>query len=240
MSDLPPSSPPSSSPSPSPVARRLGAVGLDIVVNIALPLAIYLYGRAPWGPVPALIASSAPPVLWSVVELVRSRRLDALSLIVLAGIALSLLAFVGGGSVKALQLREKYVTLLIGLAFLGSAAIGKPLIWYLAKATEARRSQQAAAALEANRDRPALRRAMNVMTLVWGFGLVAEFAVGVVLVYALPIAEYLVIGPIVGYATLAGLGFWTFRYARASRRRGQAVSAAAASSVGVDPPDASR
>ncbi|HEX3985678.1 MAG TPA: hypothetical protein VHX13_03625 [Acidobacteriaceae bacterium] len=59
-------------------------------------------------------------------EFVRRRRLDAMSLRVITGIALSLLAFLGGGSVPFLQLRENIVTCLIGLVFLGSAAIIRP------------------------------------------------------------------------------------------------------------------
>lgn len=212
----------------NPAKRRLAGIAADLAVNVALPFVIYLGLRDAWGVVPALLASSAPPVLWSLAEFIRARRLDALSVVVLLGIALSLLAFLGGGSVRALQLREKFVTLAIGLAFLGSAAIGKPLIWYLAHATQARRSPEAAAALAAHRDKPAMRRAMMGMTLVWGAGLVAEFALGVGLVYALPVAVYLVVGPIVGYATLAGLGLWTYRYARAAARRGRSAQVEAA------------
>ena len=66
------------------------------------------------------------------------RRLDALSLLVLAGIVLSLLAFFGGGGPRMLQLREKLVTGVIGLAFLASAAVGRPLIYELARAGMAR------------------------------------------------------------------------------------------------------
>ena len=95
-------------------------------------------------------------------------------MLVLAGIALSLLAFLGGGSVKLLQLRERMVTVLIGLIFLGSAAIGKPLIYQLARATMMRRSPSELHELEALRDNVHFRRAMTVMTLVWGFGLVGR------------------------------------------------------------------
>ena len=123
-----------------------------------------------------------------------------------AGIGLSLLAMLGGGGVQFLQLREKLVTGVIGLAFVGSAAIGKPLIFELARATMRRRSEDEAQEFEALQIYAGFRRTMTVMTLVWGFGLLADVAVSVVLVFELSIREYLIVNPILGYATSGGLG----------------------------------
>lgn len=187
---------------------------LDVVVNFAMPVIVYDRLEAPAGEVPALLASSVPPLLWAIGGFVRKRRVDALSVIAMAGIALSVLAFFGGGSAQFLQLREKMVTLLIGLAFLGSAAIGKPLIYPLARATVARESVEALADFEAKRDDAMLRYTIMVMTLVWGFGLVADFAVSAVLIYILPVHDYLIVAPILGYGTMGGLAFWTVAYRR--------------------------
>lgn len=82
----------------------------------------------------AFIAAAAPPTLWAVVRLARRRRLDALSIIALTAIALSVLAYFGGGGATFLRIRERLVTAVTGLIFLGSAAIGKPLIYQLARA----------------------------------------------------------------------------------------------------------
>ena len=190
---------------------------LEVVVNVAGPFLIYTATHARWGDVAALLAASVPPLIWSLAGFVRNRRLDALSILVMAGIALSLLAFLGGGSARMLQLREKLVTLLIGLAFLGSAAIGKPLIWPLARATVGRQSPDALAQFDARRNDTGLRRAVMVMTLVWGTGLVAEFAVAVALIYLLSIADYLIVAPLVGYGTIGGLALWTALYRRRLR-----------------------
>ena len=46
----------------------------------------------------ALIWSSTPPIIWSVVQSVRSGTVDAMSMLVIAGIALSLIATLLGGS----------------------------------------------------------------------------------------------------------------------------------------------
>src|SRR5438105_13481376 len=120
------------------VRKNGGHVLVEVLVNFAVPFVIYSYAEAPLGAVRALLASSLPPILWSLVEFARHRRLDAVSLLVVSGIALSLLAMIGGGGVRFLQLREKLVTGVIGLVFLGSALIGKPLIYELARASKRR------------------------------------------------------------------------------------------------------
>lgn len=192
----------------------LALLALDLAVNFAAPVLIYDQMQAGWGAVDALLASSMPPLLWSIGGFLRNRRVDALSLLALAGILLSLLAFAGGGSPRMLELREKMVTFLIGLAFLSSAAIGRPLIVALARATVARESAQVLADFDAHRNNAAMRRVLTVMTLVWGFGLLADVAVSVMLIYSLPISTYLVVGPILGYVTIGGLALWTLLYRR--------------------------
>jgi hypothetical protein len=205
------------------VVRQQGAGFLvEIVVNVALPYAVYSLLQPRYGDVRALLASSAPPILWSLGEFARKRRVDAVSLFVLAGIALSLLAFLGGGSVKFLQLRENLVTGAIGLVFLGSAAIGKPLIYQLAVAGAARQSSAAAAQLVNLKDNAYFRRTMTFMTLVWGFGLLAATAVACVLVFALPIKTYLLVSPFAGYGIMGLLALWTLWFSRRARKQGRA------------------
>lgn len=207
--------------------KNAGHLLVEALVNVILPLAIYNYAEAPLGEVKALLASSGPPILWSLVEFARHRRVDALSLLVVSGIVLSLLAMIGGGGLRFLQLREKLVTAGIGLVFLGSAAFGKPLIYQLARATMRRKSEADAQEFEALQVHAGFRRTMMVMTLVWGLGLLADAAVSVVLVFALSIREYLIVNPILGYGTMGALGLWTTLYARRARRRGEVRRAAA-------------
>jgi hypothetical protein len=204
--------------------KTLGSIAIEILVNFLLPYVIYVKAEAGIGQVHALLAASLPPIIWSVIEFARKRRVDAVSILVLAGIALSLLAFLGGGSVRFLQLRENLVTGLIGLVFLGSAAIGRPLIYQLALAQKSRQSQTEAARFESLRDKPRFRRTMTIMTLVWGFGLLVQTAVACLLVFRLSIANYLIVSPIVGYGTMGGLALWTFLYVKRIKRRGAAAA----------------
>ena len=114
------------------------------------------------------------------------------------------------------------------LLFLGSAAIGRPLIYELAKAGMARGNQQAELERFVSlRNDTYFRASMLIITLVWGFGLLGDFAVSVALIFRLSVKEYLIVSPIIGYATMGSLALWTFWYARIRRREGDARRAAA-------------
>ena len=204
--------------------RRNGAgIGVEILVNGVLPFVVYSYTRPKLGDAGALLASSIPPIAWSIIEFIRRRRIDGISLLIVAGIALSLLAFIGGGSVRFLQLRENLVTGVIGLVFLVSAAIGKPLIYQLARASMIRRSAAEAESFERNRDNIHFRRSMTLMTVVWGAGFLLQTLVACVLVFRLPIATYLVVSPFLGYGAMGVLALWTFRYVATKKRQARSA-----------------
>ena len=188
--------------------------GTEVAVNFVLPFLVYRVTQHRLGDVHALMAASAPPVIWSILEFLRRRHIDALSLLVLAGIVLSLVAFIGGGGVRFLQLREQLVGAVIGLLFLGSAAIGKPLIYQLACARLQREAAGRVDALEALRLDPRFRRAMMLMTLSWGVMLIAQSAACGALVFVLSIKWYLIVSPILGYAALGAMTAWSFWYGR--------------------------
>ena len=202
---------------------------LEAGANFVLPVLIYNFAAAHLGAAPALMVASAPPILWSIIAFIRERKLDAISILVLAGIGFSLLAFAGGGGVKFLQLRENLVTGLVGLVFLGSAAIGRPLIYQLARAGARRRSAEGTAALEALRGAVPFQRAMTLVTLAWGAGLSAACALNCALVFALSIKLYLLVGGPVSFTTIGLLTAWTFWYVPRAMRRALAGLPSAAS-----------
>ena len=205
------------------------AIFREILINIAAPLGIYQLAKGELGDVQALMLSSVPPILWGIFEFIRHRRIDAISIMSVASIVLSLVAFIGGGGVQFLQLREKLVTVLIGLAFLGSAAIGRPLIYVFARATMRRRSAAEAESFEALQANVYFRRSMTLMTVVWGAGLVLEAALSAYLVFQMSVPEFMIASRVIGYGTIGLLTVWTFWFVRRQRRRGAARAAAAAS-----------
>jgi len=183
---------------------------LEAVFNFILPFLIYSYASGRYGIVDALMAASAPPILWSITTFIHERKIDAISMLVLAGIALSLLGFAGGGGVKFLQLRENLVPGLVGLVFLGSAAIGRPLIYQLARAGARRRGADRLATIDALRGDAGFRRDLTAATLVWGLGLIAACALNCSLVFLLSIKQFMLISGPISYSVVGLLTAWTF------------------------------
>jgi hypothetical protein len=95
-----------------------------------------------------------------------------------------------------------------------------------------RKSEAEAEQFESLQVHAGFRRTMTVMTLVWGFGLLADVALSVVLVFVLSIRAYLIVNPILGYGTMGVLSLWSFLYGRRAKRRGEAAGAARAAMAG--------
>jgi uncharacterized membrane protein len=187
---------------------------LELAANIIAPWAVFSLLDPHYGDTIALIGSAVPPLVWSLIELLRTRRLDAVSMVVIAGILLTLVATVLGGSPKLLQIRENAVTGLIGAVFLVTLGLERPLIYHLAAATLARQGPEALARLEGFVGTARGTSFFRHLTLLWGFGLMAQTAVMVWLVFLWPIGRYLLLSPVIGYGILGLLLAGTFWYRR--------------------------
>jgi hypothetical protein len=193
---------------------------VELGVNLVLPWLAYRLALPHWGELGALYASAVPPVIWSLVEFARTRRVDALSILVLLGIALSVVLMALGGSPRLLLMRESIASGAIGVVFLLSLALRRPLTFYLARATVAREGEGGAERFEALwNERPALRRSVRLMTAVWGLGLIGENALRSWLAWHWPIERFLVVSPFIGYGIYGALTVWTLMYRKKLQRR---------------------
>jgi len=217
------------------IRGNIGGIAVEVIVNFVLPYLIYSYLEHRQGEVMALIYSSGPPIAWTLIVLAWKREVDVISAFVVAGIALSLLAMLGGGSVKFLQLREKLVTVIFGLAFIVSAMIKRPLIYELARAGMKRNKSAELDRLETLRDDPRMRHSMTVMTMVWGVGLLTDAAVSSGLVMILTVKQYVIVGPIVGNIFIGGIWIWMILYIRYRRRLADRLRAEESAAAGGHP-----
>jgi len=184
----------------------------ELSANFLAPYVVYQLLDARYGDVDALIASAMPPLLWSVFELVKTRRLDAISVIVVTSILFTVGATAMGGSARLIQIRDALVTGVIGVIFLVSLSLKRPMIFYLARATMARNTEEGAAEFEAMWQRPGVPKVFRVLTAVWGVGLVVQTAVMCWLAWIWPISRYLLLSPFIGYGIFGLLMAWSLWY----------------------------
>jgi hypothetical protein len=159
----------------------------------------------------AMIASAVPPLLWSVFELARTRKLDAISLTIVATILLTVIATVLGGSARLIQIRDALVTGAVGVAFLATLLARRPLIFYLARAAMAR-DAAGAACYETIWDRPGVPDVFRWLSLVWGLGLVVQTATMCWLAWIWPMGQYLLLSPFISAAMFGVLMLASFAY----------------------------
>ena len=195
----------------------------ELFANFLAPYLVYQLLDAKYGDVAALIASAMPPLLWSVYELIKTRRLDAVSALVVASILFTVGATALGGSARLIQIREALVTGLVGIIFLVSLLMKRPVIFYLARAAMARNTESGARAFEAMWERPGVPRIFRLMTAVWGVGLVFQTFVMCWLAWIWPISRYLLLSPIIGYGIFGLLMVWSLWYRAKKQAQGRAL-----------------
>lgn len=200
-----------------------------LVLDIACPYLAYQYLRQQtpqMSPSLALLLSGVFPVLNNIRSLVRSRTLDIIGIVILVGIVVGAASAFVTGDPKLLLIRESFVTGALAVVCLASLLWPRPLLFYIGRDFSTGHDPARVAEFNAMWERPGARRVFRVMTVVWGLGWLAEFALKIVLVLALTIPQVLVVGPIESNGITIALILWTIRYANESRRRGEAAQKA--------------
>lgn len=187
-------------PARSSVRREIASL---VVVNAIAPYVVYEVAEPYTGGLAALALSAVPPAIESVWSVVRKRKLDAASALVLGGIAVSLVLVALGGSERVLLLRDSLITSVVGLAIAISAVFPRPILYFLFRQVQG--------------VEPDLRT-MRVLSVVMGLGLVVEMAVRTAMVFAMSTSRFLLISPFVQYGMTGVLVAWAVFYLRASVR----------------------
>jgi len=196
----------------SPAMQRILRAVPEILANFVAPWGVYEALAGHLGDTNALIASAVPPLLWSVYELIKTRRLDAVSVVVVSAILLTVGATFLGGSARLIQIREALVTGAVGVMFLATLTMKRPMIFYLARATVARNTAEGAEAYEQVWARPGVPQVFRVLTLVWGLGLVAQTGCMCWLAWIWPIGWFLLVSPFISFSIFGLLMAWSLGY----------------------------
>lgn len=186
-----------------------------LLINALAPYLIYMLLKGQVSDFAALVCSAIPPLLESIWSLVKRRRMDVMAVLVLGGIVLSLLMMLVGGNARLLLVRESLITGLIGLLFLGSLLLPRPLIFYLAREMNGGDRPENSGLWEKRWQHANwFRRGMRLMTLIWGLGTVLEAVVRIWMAETLPIQDFLVVSPFVQYGIIGGMILWNVWYVR--------------------------
>ena len=217
------------------------------VFDIAGPLVAYnLLRSAGFSSVAALVLSGVFPAAGVTIGFIRHRRVDALGVLVLAGIAVGALLGLVSHNPRLVLDEGSVPTAVFGLICLGSLATPKPLMYRLAMefvGPDTAKGREFTGLWQYAE----FRHVFRVMTIVWGIGYLAEAAARVVIVQNTSAGTALAISKVMPYAVAAVLTAWTIGYGRHSKRKGERLAAAAetaqaaaAAAAAGDPPGPGR
>ena len=218
---------PNGNNSPVHDRSRLQSVAMIAVFDVAGPLVAYqLLRSAGHSEVSALVLSGILPALGVLINLVRRRRVDAVGMLVLAGIAVGTMLGVVTHDPKLVLLEGSVPTALFGLACLGSLWSHRPLIYRFALefiGEDSPRGREFGALWQY----PAFRHLFNLFTVVWGVTYLAEAAVRVAVVELTSASTALAVSKFMPYVVAGALVLWMRACAyRAKRRRAGAQASA--------------
>ena len=198
------------------------------VFDIAGPLVAYnLLRSAGFGPVTALVLSGVFPAAGVIIGIIEHRRVDALGVLVLAGIAVGAVLGLVSHNARLMLDEGSVPTAVLGLLCLGSLGTAKPLMYRLAVefiGPDTPKGREFTGLWQYE----GFRRAFRVITAVWGAGYVAEAAARVAIVQNTSTGTALAVSKVLPYAVAAMLAAWTVGYGRYHKRKGERLAAAAA------------
>jgi hypothetical protein len=209
---------------------RIRSIAVIVIFDVAAPLAAYALlrsaGMSAWA---ALLLSGVFPALGVTIGVIRNHRLDAIGVLVLAGIAVGTVLGLVSHSTRLLLVEGSVPTGVFGVACLGSLWAREPLMFSFAREFA---GPDTAAGREMTRlwQYEGYRRVFRVITTVWGVGFLVEAAVRVVIVYNVSTGTALASSKVTPFVWAGIFATWTFAYGTRQRKKGERMAAAAAAS----------
>ncbi|MVU81272.1 hypothetical protein GPX89_29025 [Nocardia sp. ET3-3] len=200
------------------------------VRDIAVPLvAYYALHAAGYSDFVALFAGGLVSGAMVIVEVVRARRVDFMSALILAGFAFGIVSSLISGDARMMMARDSLITAVIGVAFGGSALIGKPLTYMAARKAFSGNPQKLAEMEYKFANFPMVRKFHNRIAAMWGVALISESVLRVVLVYRLPIHTMAWLSSVLMISVTAAMMAITIRMVKRVKRSEPAMEAGYAS-----------
>ena len=209
--------------------RRGALAGLipGLFVDVALPIATYylLTGQG-LPPFWALLISGVWPAGKSVISLIRQRRVDEFGVFILTLILVGTVTSLLFRDPRLLLLKDSAFTGIVGVVYLASLLMRRPLMFYFSRRFATDGSQAALARWDGFwNDLSVFRRGQRVLTGVWGAALLTEAVIRIPLTFVVPLNVMVIISNIMPFVVITALIFWTIGYGRRIRARSRAQAA---------------
>jgi hypothetical protein len=225
-----------SAPAATRDRSRLRSLAMIAVFDVGGPLVAYaLLRKAGLSTVTALVLSGIFPAFGIAIKFSRDRRVDAIGVLVLLGIAVGTALGLLSGNPRLVLLEGSVPTAVFGLLCLGSLWSrwsSRPLIYRFAlefMGSDSPRGRE----FESLWQYAPFRQIFRVMTIVWGAAYLAEAAGRVVIVERTSTGTAFTVSKVMPYAVAGLLVAWTLGYGDWKRRQGERAAARHAAAAGA-------
>lgn len=190
--------------------NRSGALRM-VLLDIVLPLVVFQIARnAGVAEVWSLVLSGVPPAAGVFVDWQRRRQVEVIGVVVLGGIAFSMLLALLSDNPKVILLEGALATAVFAMAHLLSVRMRRPLIFYFAQAFQGGRFSDAGIEMENEYDHYVEARSFwRMAAFVWGTVGLTEAAVRVVVIQSVSTSTALALNRVAPFLITAGLIAWT-------------------------------
>jgi hypothetical protein len=199
----------------------LKSLAISIIINGVCPYIIYtlLTHYTHVSDLVALVATGLPSLINSIVGVIRHRRIDFLSGMVLFGIVVSLILVSLGGSARLYLIRDSFLTAAYGVACVVSLLFPKPIGFYTGRYFVAGNNPQRIERFNTLWQSAPFRTMIRMQTVFWGVGTILEASVRAYLAFTLPIPQFLAVSPVVNWGIIGAIIVTSIFYMRWWRRK---------------------
>lgn len=191
-----------------------------IVLNVVLPIVTYdVLVDHGVGQVPALLLGGVWPALELGVNLLRTRKVDEFSVLVLTFLFVGVISALAFNSPRLVLIKEGASTGLFGLVLLGSLLAPRPLMFYFGRRFATSGIPERIDWWNGLWQYQGFRRSQRLLTVVWGVALAGSAGICIALTFALSVSVMVVVMNVVPYVVLALLIVGTTWYGKRAQRR---------------------
>jgi intracellular septation protein A len=201
--------------------RIFGFIFQNVIMEIALPLILFFTLKGPLGEIKATIISSVPSLLSALWTILVKRRFEPLPYIMIASFFIGLGLTLAYQNPNLKQIDGSVITGCIGLAYLVSLGLKRPLIYYFSRPWVTKNVPEAIKEYDAKWENPGFRKAMTVISIVWGVGFLIQAAINLALVFTINIDLLMILSPVLTYGNIGLLVIWTTIYSLRKKKQAE-------------------
>lgn len=162
----------------------------NLIIDLIVPLILYFAIRPFTNDLIALIVAGAVPTFHTIILGIIRRRIDWIGIVAILGFSVALVASaLFGGSTLALKVSHPLITGTLGLIFLLSLALKKPLIITILETIKKGNPERF--------NKPEIHKKFKVITAVLGLVFIIDASIHVILAITLTTSTYLILDKIV-------------------------------------------